>query len=422
MDKSEIVSPTFSNYVSALLELVSNEPFSIDSLIYQLTSLCILSIGAILMWAGVRILFLWKVTRIVSVTKTNWDDYLLQVGFFRRLAHLFPGLFLYYTNTNFNLETSAAYAFIYFSASLYLIVTSFLVLQALISGIDKIYQASEYAKKAPITGFIQVARLLVTIMMIFLIISLLIGQSPIYLLSGLTAIAAVLLLIFKDTILGFVAGIQIAANRMFNEGDWIEIAKYGVDGDIKEIGLTVVKVQNWDKTIATIPTYALTTEPVKNWRGMTKTGGRRIKRSINIDMKSVVFASKEDLSRWSKYNFLEKYLHRKSLELAEDEKKTESEKRDLVNARKLTNLGTFRAYVDNYLKEHPFVHKDFTCMVRQLKPSEVGLPIEIYCFTTTTEWIAYENIQSDIFDHILSVMPSFGLRVYQRVSDKSKSE
>ncbi|MFC3121237.1 mechanosensitive ion channel family protein [Agaribacter flavus] len=413
-------TPIFSKYILSLLDLLDLSKYSLDSAPYQLMSFSLLILGSIIMWAGVRILFLWKITRIVSLTKTDWDDYLLQVGFFRRLAHLFPGLFLYYANETVNSMSSISYALIHFSASLYLIATSFLVLQALISGIDKIYQASTFAKKAPITGFVQVTRLLVTIVTIFLIISLLIGQSPIYLLSGLTAIAAVLLLIFKDTILGFVAGIQIAANRMFNEGDWIEIPKYGVDGDIEEIGLTVVKVQNWDKTIATIPTYALTAEPVKNWQGMKKAGGRRIKRAINIDMDSISFATQSDIEAWSKFILLETYLKDKTKQLADNVKQTESQNKDLINTRKLTNVGTFRAYIENYLKEHSLINQQLTCMVRQLKPSEIGLPIEIYCFTKTTEWIEYEQTQADIFDHILSLAPIFGLSVYQRIGNHSK--
>jgi miniconductance mechanosensitive channel len=242
------------------------------------------------------------------------------------------------------------------------------------------------------------------------------GKSPIYLLSGLTAIAAVLLLIFRDTILGFVAGIQIAANRMFNTGDWIAMPKYEVDGEILEIGLNVVKVQNWDKTISTLPTYALTTDAVKNWRGMTESGGRRIKRSVYIDPHSVAFADNELLEEWEGMKLLNGYLKAKKQELIDDRKSKSIEETDILNCRRLTNLGTFRAYLTAYLKNHEWINQDLTCMVRQLPPTEIGIPLEIYCFSKEKDWVSYERIQSDIFDHVIAIMPVFKLRAYQRVS------
>jgi len=256
--------------------------------------------------------------------------------------------------------------------------------------------------------------------MVFLIISLILGKSPIYLLSGLTAIAAVLLLIFRDTILGFVAGIQIAANRMFNTGDWIEIPKYAVDGDIIEIGLTVVKVQNWDKTISTIPTYALTTDAVKNWRGMQESGGRRIKRPIHIDMRSIEFADKALLMEWKKLALLKDYLDTKKAELVADRDRCKNASLDILNSRKLTNIGTFRAYVKAYLKNHPDINQDMTMLVRQLTSSEVGIPIEVYCFSKSTVWAEYEHLQSEIFDHLLAMLPVFKLIAYQRVANTGR--
>ncbi|MGQ8366601.1 mechanosensitive ion channel family protein [Glaciecola sp. 1036] len=410
---------TLSHLVNEVLEYFGFAAISTEGMLYQAISLGLLFGTAFVLWLLFRLLVLIELPIIVKRTKTTWDNHLHESGFFRRLAHLVPGLFLFYCNSTLHLQEHLAYDLTYYFSSLYNIVVSYLLLQSLLTAVEKIYAESSLAERAPITGFIQVGRLLFTLMLVFLIISLLIGQSPIYLLSGLTAIAAVLLLIFRDTILGFVSGIQIAANRMFNTGDWIEMPKYGVDGDIIEIGLTVVKVSNWDKTISTIPTYSLTTEAVKNWRGMSEAGGRRIKRSINVDMRSIRFATEDDVKAWKKFTVLNEYLTNKEKVLAEDRIRIETDKSDIINSRRLTNIGTFRAYAEQYLLHHVDVHKELTCMVRQLKPTEVGLPIEIYCFSKQTQWVMYEHLQADIFDHLLAVLPVFGLNVYQRVSDRS---
>ena len=247
-----------------------------------------------------------------------------------------------------------------------------------------------------------------------LISSLLINKSPLILLSGMTAIAAVLLLIFRDTILGFVAGIQIAANRMFNTGDWIELPKYHVDGEIQEIGLTNVKVQNWDKTISTLPTYSLTTEVVKNWRGMSQSNGRRIKRSLYIDLRSVKFCDEQMLDTYANILHLHDYIKDKKAALDHYHQEAHIDSGDRLNSRKLTNLGTFRSYVLSYLNSHADINSDMTLMVRQLAPTEIGLPLEIYCFSANKNWVDYEMIQADIFDHLIAMLPQFGLKAYQR--------
>lgn len=394
----------------------------IDSKLFTLVSLASILLLAILSYLIARFILFFKVARLIALTKSQWDDQLMDHGVFRRLSHLVPGIVMYSTKSAFFDPSTPYFSAISMSISLYLIITVFLVIQASLTAAEAIYKLSELAKKAPITGFVQVARLLVTLGVIFMIISLLLDKSPIYLLSGLTAVAAVLLLIFRDTILGFVAGIQIAANRMFNTGDWIEIPKYGVDGDITQIGLNVVKVQNWDKTISTIPTYSLISDAVKNWRGMQESGGRRIKRAIHIDMRSINFADTDMLAKWRKLKLLKSYLAKKENELEQDAERCQKEAEDLVNSRKLTNIGTFRAYVSAYISAHPDINKELTCMVRQLKPSEIGLPLEIYCFSANKDWVAYEHIQSEIFDHLLAILPLFELSPYQRVTnDKSQA-
>lgn len=244
-----------------------------------------------------------------------------------------------------------------------------------------------------------------------MIISLLIGKSPTILISGLGAMAAVLMLVFKDPILGLVAGIQLSANNMLKLGDWLEMPKYGADGAVIDIGLTTVKVQNWDNTITSMPTYALVSDSFKNWSGMSASGGRRIKRSLFIDTTSIHFLSEEEQNKLQEANLLSPYINERNSEIKEYNQQINS--RSVLNQRQMTNIGTFRIYLTEYLRNHPKVHKNMTMMVRQLAPESQGLPLEIYCFTNTVVWLEYEAIQSDIFDHIFAVIGEFGLRVYQ---------
>ena len=355
-----------------------------------------------------------KITSLVLKTQSTWDDELHRHGFFRRCGHIVPAIVIALM-APFMLDADSRSLMILERLSmLYLAIASLFIISALLNTVEDLYNASSFAKKAPITGFIQVAKLLFTIIIILLVISLLIDKSPLLLLSGMTAIAAVLLLIFRETILGFVAGIQIAANRMFNTGDWITMPKYNVDGDILEIGLTNVKVQNWDKTISTLPTHSLTTEPVKNWRGMSESGGRRIKRSIHIDLRSVKFCDEDMLKSFENIRYIQKYIEQKREELKRYHDESHIDEKDILNSRKLTNLGTFRWYLHNYLKNNPNINQEMTLMVRQLPPTEVGLPLEVYCFSANKNWVAYEGIQADIFDHIIAMLPLFGLKAYQR--------
>lgn len=265
----------------------------------------------------------------------------------------------------------------------------------------------------PLRGLLQTVKLIASVLTGILLVSLLMDKSPLILLSGLGAISAVLLLVFKDPILGLVAGIQLSANNMLSVGDWLEMPKYGADGDVIDIALTTVKVRNWDKTITTIPTYALISDSFKNWRGMSESGGRRIKRSVYIQMSSIEFLDEESLERLHKAELLAPYLKERLAQIKENNSSSNTDMSILLNGRRLTNVGTFRRYLLSYLTSHEFIHKDMTLMVRQLQSTNMGLPIEIYCFTTTTKWGEYENIQADIFDHILATLPVFNLRVHE---------
>ncbi len=265
----------------------------------------------------------------------------------------------------------------------------------------------------PFPWLIQTIKLIASVLIALLAISVLTDKSPLILLSGLGALSAILLLIFKDPLLGLVAGIQLSANQMLSVGDWLEMPKYGADGDVIDIALTTVKVQNWDKTITTIPTYALISDSFKNWRGMSEAGGRRIKRSILIETKSISLMDEVLLRHLKKTNLLTSYLEEKTqtIKSANEEQRLDMSVR--INGRRLTNIGTFRRYLVSYLKAHPHIHQGMTLIVRQLDPSSDGLPIQIYAFTNTTDWDRYEDIQSDIFDHIFAVLPEFGLRAHE---------
>jgi miniconductance mechanosensitive channel len=358
-----------------------------------------------------------RVRKLVSKSKNKFDDELYQHGFFKRIGHIVPAVVIYLLS-QLLIENPALLAFLQKSAVIYVLISAVMALSALLNTVEDTYNASNLAKKAPITGFIQVAKLFVVIIAGLLIISNLMDKSPLLLLSGLGAVTAILLLLFRDTILGFVAGIQIAANRMVNTGDWIEMPKYDADGDVLQVGLTTVKVQNWDKTISTIPTYALISEPVKNWRGMTESGGRRIKRSLNIDIQSICFCDQQMLDEFTKIRYIKRHIQTKLEKLQRFHSEQQIDTTDLVNSRRLTNIGTLRAYVRAYLENHPDINQDMTLMVRQRPPTEHGLPLEIYCFCADKDWVNFEGVQSDIFDHLLAILPAFKLRAYQRVSDR----
>ena len=350
---------------------------------------------------------------IISRSATQWDDVILRKKVFNRLAHLAPAIVIYmsiaipFTGYEWIITLISGFVLIY------MIIMGILALDAFLNASLAIYTTYEVSNRIPIKGFIQVFKLIIYFTSGIFIISILLNKTPIYLFSSLGALTAVLMFIFKDAILGFVAGIQLSANRMVANGDWIAMPKYGADGEIIEIALTTVKVQNWDKTITTIPTYALITDSFKNWRGMEESGGRRIKRSISLDMNTIHFCTEDMLDRFSKIQYISDYIEKKKIEVQENNTLKQVDNSSLVNGRRMTNIGTFRAYVEAYLSNHPMINMEMTFLVRQLAPTEHGLPIEIYVFSKDQEWANYESIQANIFDHILAVVPEFDLRVFQ---------
>lgn len=353
------------------------------------------------------------ISRVADKTATTWDDILVEKKVFNRLSHLAPALVLYYTTPFVFDVLPAVVPFLQAAIRIYMIIMVLLVVDSFINALGEIYLTLPISKNRPITGYIQVAKIIVYFVAVILILSILLGKSPSRLLTGLGALAAVLMLVFKDTILGFVASIQLSANKMVQIGDWISMPSHGADGTVEAITLNTVKVQNWDKTISTIPTYAMVSESFNNWRGMEESGGRRIKRHINIDMKSVGFLSPDQIEKLRKIHFLKDYMDTRLNEIQKFNEELGIDDSTQVNGRRMTNLGTFRKYLEAYLKQHGKIHNDMTFLVRQLQPSEKGIPMEIYVFSNDQAWANYESIQADIFDHVLAVIPEFGLRVFQ---------
>ena len=352
----------------------------------------------------------------VKRSRVDWDDIFVETGVFTRLSHLAPALVFNYFGPGVLGRSERVLEGVNGAVSVYLICIWLGVLFAILNAVQQITEKRSRRKGVPIKGFVQAIKLVAVVVSLILILAILLGKSPLYLFSGLGAITAVLMFVFKDAIMGFIAGIQISANNMVRIGDWIEMPTAGTDGDVIDVSLTTVKVQNWDKTISTIPTYDLISKSFRNWRGMSDSGGRRIKRSIEFDVNSIGFANADQLEAWSKISNVREHLAKKREEIADDNAKLGDDANVLGNGRRLTNIGTFRAYCVSYLKNHANIAQDKTLLVRQLQPSEHGLPLEIYVFVNDTNWNFYEGVQADIFDHLLSVAKVFDLKVYQQPS------
>ena len=341
-----------------------------------------------------------------------WLQIITQNKLFHRLAFTLQGIIVNVQAVLWLQKGSEAANILTTCAQLWVMIYALLSFFSLLDVVFNLSQKFATASQLPLKGIFQGIKLVSAIIIGILVISLLIGQSPAILISGLGAMAAVLMLVFKDPILGLVAGIQLSANDMLKLGDWLEMPKYGADGAVIDIGLTTVKVRNWDNTITTIPTWSLVSDSFKNWSGMSASGGRRIKRSLNIDTTSIHFLDEREQQRLIQARLLKPYMDSRYQEISEWNQQNAAD-HSVLNLRKMTNIGTFRAYLQEYLRNHPRLRKDMTMMVRQLAPDANGLPIEIYCFTSTVVWAEYESIQADIFDHIFAVVDEFGLRIHQ---------
>lgn len=349
----------------------------------------------------------------VKKSRNTYDDVFLEQKVFSSLAHIVPAAIIWYALPWVFDEISFPLIFLRKLTTLYMIVMVMIVAVRFLKALEYIGLRSERFEGKPVSSYVQVSKIVVYIFGAILLLSMIIGKSPLTILTAFGAATAVILLIFRDTILGLVASIQISANDMVRLGDWVSMDKYGADGDVIEINLTTVKIRNWDKTITTVPTYAFISDSFKNWRGMQSMGIRRIKRSITIDISSIKFVTDEMRKRFASYSRVSDYIKTRQQEIDDYNRESGVDKSELVNGRHMTNVGVFRRYALNYIMENPKINQRETVMVRQLQPTETGLPLEIYCFSNDIAWVNYENIQADIFDHLLAAAEKFDLRVFQ---------
>lgn len=411
----------FNKYIIFLENLLSKLGLNTTITTYISEAISLITLILITLALYYIILLVIKKTVYVFIQKSQSkrDDILIQNKVFNRICLLIPAFLI-----RFNIE-AAIPSFPTLSSTIILFTKIYevfiysRVLGAILTTLNDIYDTYEISKSKPIKGFIQVLKTIIYIICTLLIIAILTHKELSNILIGLGTLSAVLMLVFKDPILGFVGGLQLTINDMLRIGDWIVMEKSKADGEVLEIGLTTVKVQNWDKTITTIPTYSLISDSFTNWRGMENSGGRRIARSFIIDIDTVKFCTPEMLERFKKFQLVTQYITDKEKEIEEYNKANNIDNSNLVNGRRQTNLGIFRAYLNAYLANCPYINKDMTFMVRQLSPTETGVPIQIYAFSSNKAWISYENIQSDIFDHVFAVVTMFDLKIYQKPSSNS---
>ena len=362
-----------------------------------------------------RKILLKVVSRLVKQTKATWDDIVFDRKVMVHLSRMVAPILIYILlPLAFSDAESATLALILRFCLIFIIIMFLSFISALLTAVYTVYSEKEQFRDRPLKGLLQTVQVILYFVGGIIVVSILIDRSPGVLLTGLGASAAVLMLVFKDSIMGFVSGVQLSANNMLKVGDWITMPKYGADGDVIEVSLNTVKVRNFDKTITTIPPYLLVSDSFQNWRGMQESGGRRIKRSINIDMNSVRFCTPEMLAKYRKIQLLANYVEQTEQVIKEYNEEHHIDNSILVNGR--------RAYLNCYLKSHPGVNHNMTCMVRQLQPTDHGIPLELYFFSATTSWIPYEDLQSDVFDHLLAIISEFDLHVFQSPSGEDFRE
>lgn len=376
---------------------------------------------ALIVFAGIiywiiRQIIIRYIYLLIRKSPVAWDDLLADHQVFNNVAHLVPAILVKNLAPAIFQDFPSLLPLVMKIADTYLIIVAVMVVFAFLKVAESALSQKDAFKDKPLTSYFQLIRIILYITAGILILSVLIGKSPVYLLSAFGAMTAILMLVFKDTILGLVASVQMSSNNMIKVGDWVEMPKFNADGAVTAINLNTVKIQNWDRTITTIPTYYFVTDSFKNWRGMVESGGRRIKRSVYINSQTIRFVSAENRERYKKYQLLTTYINQRQEEIETFNQTNGIDTSELINGRRMTNIGVFRKYVETYLKHHPGIKKDMTIMVRQLAIEDRGIPIEIYCFTNTTAWVQYEAIQADVFDHLLASAGFFGLEIFQQPS------
>ncbi len=396
--------------------LNSGLPASATQLVILVLSILALAVLAYLISKLTRHLMIPFFVRATTLSKSDWDDLLVRNRFFDPLSIIIPVIVVYATVGILLVEYPFLAEMIRRLSMTILVFLAVRMLNSVLYTVEDIYKRSEISKRKPIGGYLSMVRIAMFILAGIFIVSTITDQSPWGIVSVFGGLTAIVLLVFKDTILGFVASLQLVSHDMIRVGDWIEMPKFDADGDVIDVSIHTVKVQNWDMTITTIPTYALVSNAFKNWRGMSQSGGRRIKRALLLDMNSIRFCTPEMLEKYSKFISVKEYLLKKQEEAASSNKEHDSEKGVIENNNQQTNIGIFRAYLKSYLTNHPKINQNMTLLIRYLPPTPKGLPIEIYVFSNDQVWTNYEDIQADIFDHIIAILPEFDLRVFQEPS------
>lgn len=385
----------------------------------QFIAFAIVLVIAFLADAVCRHMLLRAVAHVVKKTKATWDDIVFDQKVMIHLSRMVAPVIIYlFVPVAFAETGSSTLEFIQRICLIYILIAFLSFINSFLKAVYAVYSEKEQFRDRPLKGMLQTVQVILWFIGAIVIVSILINRSPVSLLAGLGASAAILMLVFKDSIMGFVSGVQLSANDMLKVGDWIAMPKYGADGTVIEVTLNTVKVRNWDNTITTIPPYLLVSDSFQNWRGMQESGGRRVKRSINIDMTSVKFCTPEMLDKYRKIRLLKDYIEKTEHIIQEYNEEHGIDNSILVNGRRQTNLGVFRAYLTAYLKSLPEVNPKLTCMVRQLQPTDRGLPMELYFFSSIKDWVPYEGVQADVFDHVLAIIPEFDLQVFQSPSGR----
>ena len=402
--KSEV-----KNYIKKFILQKEWDFMDADLLAVIIHALILVIICFLVYWLAKKIVIA-RVHSFATKTKGTWDDHLMDAHFFRRIILLLPLFIFRYSVDAVMADYHASIPLVTKLFEILIAIAGMRIIIAFINALQTIVSSSESYKDKPIQSYAQVLKIIVWLFFGITLFSVITGKTPMFFLTAMGAMSAIIILIFRDTLLGFIGSIQLAGNDMVRLGDWISMEKYGADGNVIEINLTTIKVRNFDLTITTIPTYALISDSFKNWRGMEESEGRRMKRSINIKMDSVHFLDAKQLDKFRSMRLLKEHIQSKEEEIRAHNKSISEEQ---LNGRNLTNLGVFRAYIQQYLLEHPEVNENLTCMVRQLDPSTTGIPIEIYAFSKDKRWVHYEGIMADIFDHIIAISPHFDLEIFQ---------
>jgi len=418
--RASIIEWIKSYYYSNIngIEVFDRTTYNAHSFYWAIGMFISLIIVSFLLWVITRFVMMQVLHVLIDKSKTHWDDYFVKNKFFRALAQLVPVMFMEYFLSivfyRYPTLLSISNKFVMFI----LIIVLILIVNRFLSTLRDILIERPHYKDKPIQSYFQVMKIISSGILIVILLSILTGTTPIYFLTSLGAISAILLLIFRDTILGFVGSLQLSANDMIRIGDWVTMEKFGADGEVEEINLATVKVRNFDKTITTIPTYSFISDSFKNWRGMQESDGRRIKRALKININTIKFADDELLLRLKKIVVLEEFITKRQLEIEQYNIEHGFIGENAVNGRKQTNLGIFRRYVEHYLKQKVEINQDMTVMVRQLDSTDAGVPLEIYCFTKSKEWEPYESAISDIFDHVFAIIPLFDLQIFEKPSGR----